>query len=49
MGRLLGAIAVMAVITNVVADTNLLDEEFRRLASDEIVNIGQEYLSLIHI
>jgi len=43
MGRLLGAIAVMAVITNVAADNNLLDEEFRRLASDEIVNIGQEY------
>ena len=43
MGRLFGAIVVMAAVTTLAAESNLLDQNFRRLASQEIVNIGDEY------
>lgn len=43
MRRLLGAIIVMAAVTTVAAENTLLDQDFRRLASDEVVNIGDEY------
>jgi glutathione peroxidase len=33
----------MAAVTTVAAENNLLDQDFRRLASDEIVNLGDEY------
>ena len=43
MGRLFGAIIAMAAVTTLGAENNLLDQNFRRLASKEIVNIGDEY------
>ncbi len=42
MRKMLGALAVMALAPAAVAGS-LLDQEFRRLASDEVVNLGDEY------
>ena len=42
MRKLLGALAVMALTPVAMADS-LLDQDFRRLASDEVVNLGDEY------
>ncbi len=42
MRKMLGALAVMALAPAAVAGS-LLDQEFRRLASDEVVNLGDEF------
>ena len=42
MRALLGALAAMAFIPTAIAGS-LLDQDFRRLASDEVVNLGDEY------
>lgn len=39
----LGALILMAISTPGLADTSLLDQDFRRLASDETVNLGDAY------
>ena len=38
-----GVLLLMTLSTSVSADESLLDQEFRRLASDETVNLGEEY------
>ena len=43
MRILLGALLIMAVSPTLASESNLLDQDFRRLASDETVNIGEEY------
>ena len=43
MRILLGALLIMAVSSTTASEGNLLDQDFRRLASDEVVNIGDEY------
>ncbi len=43
MRFLIGAVLLMAVSTTTAYEHSLLDQDFRRLASDETVNIGQEY------
>ena len=43
MRSLLGVLLFMAVSTTVASEGTLLDQDFRRLASDEVVNIGDEY------
>ena len=43
MRFLLGVLFTMAVSSTVAAEGTLLDQDFRRLASDEVVNIGDEY------
>ena len=43
MRKLLGVLFLMAVSTTVASEGSLLDQDFRRLASDEVVNIGDEY------
>lgn len=43
MRLLTGALLLMTATTTVAADTNLLDQDFRRLASDEVVNLSESY------
>lgn len=43
MRFLTGALLIMAFSTLVAADDALLDQDFRRLASDEVVNLADEY------
>jgi glutathione peroxidase len=43
MSRFLALLTVMASSTLAFAEDKLLDQDFRRLASDEVVNIGAEY------
>ena len=43
MRILLGALCVMAVSSTIASEGNLLDQNFRRLASDDVVNLGEEY------
>ena len=38
-----GLLLLMTLSTSVSADESLLDQDFRRLASDETVNLGEEY------
>ena len=42
MRKILGVLLIMVAASTSAADA-LLDQEFRRLASDEVVNIGDEY------
>ncbi len=39
----LGALILMTISTPVLADTALLDQDFRRLASDETINLADTY------
>ena len=43
MRLLTGVILLMTASVSAAADGALLDQEFRRLASDEVVNLGEEY------
>jgi len=43
MLRLLAVLIFMATSTLAAAEDELLDQDFRRLAADEVVNIGDEY------
>lgn len=43
MHKLLGALAIMAITSPAAFAGSLLDQDFRRLASDEVVNLGDEY------
>jgi len=43
MRTLTGLLALMAATAALSFDGSLLDQEFRRLASDEVVNLGETY------
>lgn len=43
MRTLTGLLALLAATAALSSDGSLLDQEFRRLASDEVVNIGETY------
>ena len=43
MRFLTGVFLVLAISLSIAADDALLDQEFRRLASDEVVNLDDEY------
>ena len=43
MRKLFGAILTMSIATSSIAAGSLLDQDFRRLASDETVNLGEAY------
>ena len=43
MRNLLGVLLIMAAGTVLSSDQELLNQDFRRLASDEVVNLGDEY------
>ena len=43
MRKLLGAIALMIMTTASAYEGSILDQDFRRLASDEVVNLGESY------
>ena len=43
MRLLTGAALLMALSISIAADESLLDQDFRRLASDETVNLADEY------
>ena len=43
MSRILAVLIIVATSTLAFAEEKLLDQDFRRLASDEVVNIGDEY------
>ena len=43
MRNLIGVLLVMAVSSTIASEGTLLDQDFRRLASDNVVNIGDEY------
>jgi glutathione peroxidase len=43
MKKLIGASLLLVLSSTVAADGPLLDQEFRRLASEEVINIGEEY------
>ena len=43
MRLLTGALLIMAFTSLSAADDALLDQDFRRLASDEVVNLADEY------
>ncbi len=43
MRFLTGAILIMAITTSTASEDALLDQDFRRLASDEVVNLANEY------
>ncbi len=43
MRLLTGALLIMAISTATAGDDALLDQDFRRLASDEVVNLADEY------
>ena len=43
MRKLIGMLLVMATTTSFASDGELLDQDFRRLASDDVVNLGDAY------
>jgi glutathione peroxidase len=43
MKKLLGVLLVMSISPTIASEDALLDYSFRRLASDEVVNVGDEY------
>ena len=43
MRNLIGVLVLMAATTTLAADSALLDQDFRRLASDEVVNLADAY------
>ena len=43
MRTMLGALLLMTLATSNAADSTLLDQNFRTLASDDVVNLGQAY------
>jgi glutathione peroxidase len=43
MRLLTGAILLMAATTSLSTDADLLDQDFRRLASDDVVNLAESY------
>ena len=44
MRKFIGVLLVMATTTSFASEgTSLLDQDFRRLASDDVVNLGDEY------
>lgn len=43
MRKMLGVLAIMAISSSAANAGSLLDQDFRRLASDEVVNLGDEY------
>ena len=43
MRILTGAILLMTAATTMASDTALLDQDFRRLASDDVVNLAESY------
>ena len=43
MKKLIATSLLLAFSTTLASDEALLDQDFRRLASDEIVNLGDEY------
>lgn len=43
MRTLFGALLALLSVPAMASDAGLLDQEFRRLASDEVVNLGDEY------
>lgn len=43
MRKIFGALAVMAISSPAALAGSLLDQDFRRLASDEVVNLGDEF------
>lgn len=43
MRTLLGALMIMAVTTSTASDNTLLDQDFQKLASDEVVNLQDAY------
>jgi glutathione peroxidase len=43
MKTFLGTLLVMVATTSIASDDALLDQDFRRLASDEVVNLADEY------
>lgn len=43
MKALFGALIIMAITSTTAVAGALLDQDFRRLASDEVVNLGDEY------
>ncbi len=43
MRKLLGSLAVLTLASPAAFAGSLLDQDFRRLASDEVVNLGDEY------
>ena len=47
MRTLTGLLALLAATAALSSDGSLLDQEFRRLASDEVVNLGETYRSKV--
>ncbi|MDG2377200.1 MAG: glutathione peroxidase [Woeseiaceae bacterium] len=43
MRTIIGALIFLATAATIAADTDLLDQDFRRLASEETINLGAEY------
>jgi glutathione peroxidase len=43
MRLLTGAILLMTATTSLATDADLLDQDFRRLASDDVVNLAESY------
>ena len=43
MKKIIGTLLVMFATTSIASDNALLDQDVRRLASDEIVNLADEY------
>ena len=43
MRYLAGALLLMATTLSTASDSALLDQDFRRLASDEVINLGEAY------
>ena len=43
MRKTLGALLVMATMTSFASEGSLLDQEFRKLASDDVINLADAY------
>jgi len=43
MRLITGAVLIMAAVTTLAAENVLLDQDFRKLASDEVVNLAETY------
>ena len=43
MRKFLGTLLLMPVMTSFAGDGSLLDQDFRRLASDDVVNLNESY------
>ena len=43
MKKFVGILLLMSATTSIASDDALLDQDFRRLASDEVVNLADEY------